>query len=373
VAPGTGTADALLRAPGDVLGRLRRDVERNALRARNGIKLVTGTDRPRSGLTPKDLVWERDRAKLYRYRSDRVAHHPPLLIVFSLVSRAYILDLAPGNSFVERLRDEGFDVFLLDWGAAEDRDAGNLLEDYAEGYMPAAIERVREVTGSDDVALVGYCFGGVLSLLAAAADPDLPLASLTTIACPVDFTKMGPMTEIMRRGDLPLDSMLDEDGNIAPSMLRQSFQMLKPTADLAKYAALLDGLWDDRLVNAHQLMTQWASDHVPFPGRTAAQCVEMLMRDNAFMTDTLRMRGRHVSLKDITVPYLNVVAERDHIVPIDAAAPALGLVGSADRHELRLDAGHIGLAVGRTAQKVTIPRIADFLRLRSRPVEKSHS
>ena len=89
------------------------------------------------------------------------------------------------------------------------------------------------------------------------------------------------------------------------------------------------------------------------------------------MTDPLRMGGRKVSLKDITVPFLNVVAERDHIVPTGAAAPALDLVGSPDKGELRLDAGHIGLAVGRTAQKVTIPKIADFLRLRSRPVEES--
>ena len=107
---------AVLRAPGEVLGRVRRDVERNALRARNGIKVVTGAGKPQSGLTPKDVVWQRDRAVMWRYRSDKVVHAPPLLIVFSLVSQSYILDLTPGNSFVEHLRDDGFDVYLVDWG-----------------------------------------------------------------------------------------------------------------------------------------------------------------------------------------------------------------------------------------------------------------
>jgi polyhydroxyalkanoate synthase subunit PhaC len=72
-----------------------------------------------------------------------------------------------------------------------------------------------------------------------------------------------------------------------------------------------------------------------------------------------------VSLADIRVPYLNVVAKRDHIVPLDTAAPAIDLVGSAEKDELQLDAGHIGLVVGRTASKVTIPTIIEFLAART--------
>lgn len=359
---------AVLRAPGDVVARLRRDVERNALRARNGIKMATGTGRPRSGLTPKDVVWEHDRAVVWRYRSDQVRHRPPLLIVFSLVSRSYILDLAPGNSFVERLRDEGFDVHLLDWGVPEDRDAGNGFEDYVERYLPSAIDAVRESSGCDEVALVGYCFGGVLSLLAAAADPDLPISSLTTIATPVDFTEMGLLAEVAGREELALEDLLGDDGNVPADVLRQAFRVLKPTSELAQYANLLDNLWNDKHVQAHQLMTAWTADHTPFPGRLAQQCVDMLVRDNGLLTDRLRVGGRRVHLSDITVPLLNVVAAKDHIVPPEAARAITDLVGSAQKDELLLQAGHIGLAVGRHAQQVTIPQIAEFLRAHSEPV-----
>src|SRR5215208_6869079 len=102
--------------PVDVLGRAQRDVERSLLRARNGLRYVRGTHRPKLGTTPKDVVWQRDKAQLWRYRGGPVRYAQPLLIVTSLVSRSYILDLLPGNSAVEFLLDHGFDVFMLDWG-----------------------------------------------------------------------------------------------------------------------------------------------------------------------------------------------------------------------------------------------------------------
>jgi polyhydroxyalkanoate synthase len=365
---GLDAAGAALRAPGEVVARVRRDVERNALRARNGIKVVAGVGRPQSGLTPRDVVWQRDRATMWRYRSDVVRHAPPLLIVFSLVSKSYVLDLTPGNSFIEHLRDDGFDVFLLDWGSPDERDAANGLEDYAERYLPDAIEAVCAATRSPDVGLVGYCFGGVLALLATAADPDLPLASLTTIATPVNYEKAWVLTEALTRGDLKIENVLDENGNVPTNVLYQYFRLLKPTQELAQYANLLDNLWDDRLVEMHQRMAGWAKDHVPFPGRVAQQAVDMLMGENAFMTDRLRLAGRPVSLSDIRTPYLNVVAMKDSVVPPTASLPALDLVGSPDKQQLLLEAGHIGQVVGRTAHKVTIPAISEFLRMRSRPV-----
>jgi polyhydroxyalkanoate synthase subunit PhaC len=103
-------------SPVSTLDRVRREIERNALRARNGIRLAAGVARPDLGQTPKDVVWREGRAELWRYRNDAVRVSPPLLIIYSLFNRSYILDLRPGNSFVERLLAAGFDVFLLDWG-----------------------------------------------------------------------------------------------------------------------------------------------------------------------------------------------------------------------------------------------------------------
>ncbi len=351
-----------------VLDRIRRDVERNSLRARNGIRLATGVGRVRVGQAPKDVVWRRGRCELWHYRSDRVRVGPPLLIVFSLISRSYILDLTPGNSFVEQLLEAGFDVYLLDWGEPDERDAANLLEDYVDDFLPAGIAEVRRRSGADEVSLLGYCFGGILALLHGAHHPRSPLRSLSVMATPVDFAAMGPTSALFTSGGLELDDVLDDDGNVPPDVVLQSFRTLRPTAEVSRYVTLWDQLWSDEYVAAYQAMTSWSDDHIPFPGAAARQTVDMLVRDNGLLTDRLVVGGDRVHLRDITVPFLTVLACRDHIVPEDAAGPLIDLVGSSDRHELRLDAGHIGLVVGRTAARTTIPTIIDFLRRRSEPI-----
>jgi polyhydroxyalkanoate synthase subunit PhaC len=356
---------ASLTNPVAVLDRIRHELERNALRTRNGIKLAVGTDRPGVGRTTKDVVWRGGRCELWHYRSDKVTVSPPLLIVFSLISRSYILDLTPGNSFVERLLDAGFDVYLLDWGVPDERDAQNRLEDYADGYLPAAIDRVRDLSGADQVNLLGYCFGGILTLLHAAHHPDSPLRSLTVMATPVDFSHMGPLGRVFAGGGLEVDSVLDSDGNVPPHIILQGFRSLTPTAEVSRYVNLWDKLWSDDYVAAYQAMTGWSTDHIPFPGAAARETVDMLLRQNGLVDDRLTIAGDQVHLADIRVPFLTVLAARDHIVPEPATAPLIDLVGSPDKHQLRLEAGHIGLVVGRTAAKTTIPTIIEFLRSRS--------
>lgn len=348
-----------------VLERVRREVERNRLRARNGIRMATGVGRPPVGQTPKDTVWRHGRCELWHYRNDNVRVSPPLLIVFSLVSRSYILDLTSGNSFIEHLLGAGFDVYMLDWGVPDERDAANRLEDYSDEYIPAAIERVREVSGTDEINLLGYCFGGVLTLLHAAHSPDSPLRSLTVMATPVDFGKLGPMGDALGASGLGVDAVLDDSGNVPAEVMLQSFRSLEPTAQVTSYVDLLEKMWSEDYVAAFQAMNGWATDHIPLPGGVARQLADMLMGENAMMTDRLVLGGDRVHLADIRLPLLNVISKRDHIVPPPCSAPLLDLVGSEDKHELRLDAGHVGLAVGRTAHKTTIPQLIEFLRLRS--------
>ncbi len=355
-----------LTEPADLVNRVRRDVGRNLLRARNGVKYVAGVDRPQVGQTPKDTVWRRDKAQLWRYRArpEGLETRTPVLIVMSLVSRSYILDLYPGSSFVQALRDAGFDPYVLDWGIPDERDAGNGLGTYVEELLPAAIEAVRETSGTDTVNLIGYCYGGVLTLLLGAARPDLPVSSLTTMATPVDFSGMGMFGRMFERGRLDPDDVIDETGNVPPEVIRNAFRVLKPTSDLNQYAMLWEKLWDSEQMEGFQVMAQWANDHIPFPGRAFKETVE-LMRDEALLNDGLRLEGRPVSLRDLHWPLLNVVATKDHIVPCAAALPLADLVGSEEKETLELPAGHVGLVMGRAAATTTLPRIFDWLRRHS--------
>jgi polyhydroxyalkanoate synthase len=346
---------------GDLLGRVRRDVERSILRSRNGLKLLSGVGRPEVGQSPKDVVWQSGKVQLWRYRSDQRTRRPPILFVHSLVSRSYVFDLAPGNSFIEFMLNRGFDVYLTNWGEPDELESKYTLETYCDGFLPDMVDEVRATSGHDEVTVFGYCLGGVLAVLYAAGHTHGPMVNLAVMATPVDFKQLGPMTSIFHVGSTDPADLLDETGNVPAEAVLNSFRLLAPTGDLSSYANLWQHLWNDDYVEAHQIMTRWVKDHIPFPGACMIQIAELFARDNALTTGRVPLGGRVVDLADITVPFANIIGENDTIVPADSTSILTGLVGSTDVEELRLRAGHAGLIVGRSAHTRHIPAMVDWL------------
>ena len=348
--------------PADLLGRLNRDVERSVLRARNGVRYVRGTHRPALGATPKDVVWKSGRAELWRYKGGDRRYGPPVVIVHSLVSRSYILDLRPGNSTVEYLTGAGLDVFMLDWGSPDERDADNDLERYVDWYLPRALAAARRASGQDEVTLIGYCLGGVIAALYAAGSEDANVRNLILMATPVDYSQMGAMVALLRDGRLEPDQLIDETGNVHADALYSGFYMLAPTSEVAQKATLLENLWSDEFVEGFQAMATWSRDHVPFPGAAFRQLVELLVRQNILMTGSIPLGTRRVDLVNAPGNILNAMAERDNVVPPSAAEPVMQLVGDpARREELRLPGGHVTFGTGRSAFKHTMPKLTSWI------------
>jgi polyhydroxyalkanoate synthase len=356
-----------LPRPGELIERIRRDASRSARRARNGVRHLTGIGRPAVARTPKDTVWAADKVQLWRYRSDQRSIATPLLFVHSLVSRSYVFDLAPGNSVVEAMLARGFDVYLVDWGVPDEVEASNTLETYVDGYLPDIVRAVTEVSGAPDVNLFGYCFGGLLALLYVAGHPGDPVRNLAVMATPVDFSRMGPMSSMLRSGHIDPVDLLDDTGNVPPEVVLNSFRLLAPTGDVSSYVNLWQHLWDDDYVLAHEVMTRWGRDHIPFPGACFLQVTDLFSRQDHLVSGRVPLGGRVVTLADITVPFLSIVAEHDHIVPPAGTGPLVDLVGSSDVEELRLPSGHVGVVIGRSAQRRNLPAMADWLERRSAP------
>ena len=262
------------------------------------MRYVRGTHAPKVGVTPKEVVWQRGKAQLWRYRNGPVRYGPPVLIVHSLVSRSYILDLRPGNSLVEHLTGAGLDVFLLDWGVPDELDADNDLERYVDFYLPRAVAAVRRESGSDEVTLAGYCLGGILAALYAAGHDDAAVRNLILMATPIDFDEMGAMVAFLREGRLTAEELVDDTGNVPADVLYSGFYMQAPTTEIAQKATLLENLWNDEFVEGFQTMAQWSRDHVPFPGALFRQLVEEFVRKNVLMTGSIRLGDRKVDLAE---------------------------------------------------------------------------
>ena len=339
--------------------------ERQMLRVRNGLAYLTGANRPTVAQSPRDLVWKRDKARLWRYRSEQRRYRPPVLIVHSLVSKSYVLDLLPNTSMVRYLVGEGFDVFLLDWMPPDPADAENTLETYVDDYIPGAIGALLKDAGAREVTLVGYCFGGILTLLVTAGHPELPVRNMMVMATPCDYREMGFMSNMFIEGRLEPDDVIDETGLVPARALDEGFEALKPTDRLVQQVNFLENLWNDEFVEGFLAVSQWARDQVPFPGAAFRQTVSLLIRQNALFAGVIPLGRTEVYLKDIRCPFLNAFAEQDGITPAASSEPLTRLVGSDDASELRLQSGHIGFVVGRQAAKIARPQIADWIRRRS--------
>ncbi len=362
--PAQPAADAASFDPGSALmapGLL----ERQWLRTRNGLAYLAGSDLAQ--------IWRRPHATrsggATRRGSGAIAPRngdtiTPVLIVHSLVSKSYILDLLPGASMIGSLLGEGFDVLLLDWEPADPGDADNTFETYVDGYIPEAIGAALDESGADDVTLIGYCFGGVLTLLLGAAHPELPIRNMMVMATPCDYREMGFMSNMLREQRLNADDVIDETGLVPARALDEGFT-LKPTEYVTQRVNFFENLWNDEFVEGFLAIATWAREQVPLPGGVFRQTVDVLIRQNALMNGVIPYGRGEIRLNDIRCPFLNALAEQDTITPVASSEPLTRLVGSRDATELRLESGHIGFVAGRQAAKVAQPQIVDWLRSHS--------
>lgn len=239
------------------------------------------------------------------------------------------------------------------------------LDDYVLDFIPTCVSRVLQETGEPDITVVGYCFGGVLSLLWASLNPGPPLKNLVTFTTPVNFKGMEMFQAWSDKRFFDVDRLVATFGNCPAEMLYTSFDMLRPGGRIAGNIRLWDNLWNDEYVKSFRMFDRWSSDMLPLAGRYFKETTEQLMWDNALYEGRMEIAGRKVDLADITVPFLHVVAEHDHIVPYEASKPLVQMIGSTDKQEVILKGGHVSLVAGGNAIKRLWPQLDGWLQERS--------
>jgi polyhydroxyalkanoate synthase len=322
------------------------------------------------GFSPSEIVYRENQIRLLRYESEKPPRYrTPLIFVFALVNRSYILDLKQGKSVVEHFVKRGFDVYLLDWGVPTDADRFRTLEDYVLGYMPNVVDYVRETTDSDKVSILGYCMGGTMSSMFTALYPER-VANLILLAAGIDFsTREGLLNLWTDERGFDVDKFVDIYGNCPAEFLQASFQMLKPVQNLIqKPLNFLERLDDPKFVEDFLAMEMWLNDNIPVPGEVFRKFVKDLYQQNLLTRGRLWLGNKRVDLSRITCPVLNLMAKNDDLVPPSQSLPFNDLVGSQDRKAIVFPAGHIGLAVGSKAQRDLWPQVCDWLGERSEKV-----
>ena len=321
--------------------------------------------------TPKEVIWTLNKAKLYRYIPvvpPEQRHPVPLVLVFALMNRPYILDLRPGNSFVEYMLKHGYDVYLVDWGAPGPEDKHLKLDDYVLDYLPRALRKVKAVSGSDTFSLLGWCIGAILTTCYAALRPDDGLRNLILLTAPLDFSnkEAGGFVSWVNDRYFDADKLVASFGNMPGEFLDYGAKALKPVENyIGNYLRLWDNLDNPKIVESWHAMNTWVNDLIPMAGGAYRQLINEFYRENRLMNSTLTLRGEHVDLSHVRANLLNVIADADHITPACQSETAMPKFGSEDKQVLKLHGGHIGLMAGSSAVKGTWPHIDAWLAARS--------
>ena len=339
----------------------RLEFERAMQRNIKGLSYFTSPD-PVLGASAKQTLISRGTLRLYHY-------HPlvedvfrvPVLLVMATTNRGYIFDMVPGQSFVEFLLRAGYDVYMVDWEAPRPEERALAMEDYVLDFLPACVAKVKETSGEPDLSVIGYCFGGVLSLLWAALHRDAGLKSLITFTTPVNFKGMEAFQAWSDQRFFNVDQVVDTFGNCPAEMLYSAFSMLRPGAQVAGNIRLWDNMWNDEFVKSYRMFDRWAVDMLPLAGEYFRQTTKQLMWDNALYEGRMTVGGQTVDLTRITEPFLHVTAEHDHIVPAAASAPLIDMIGSSDKEQVVLKGGHVSLVAGANAVRRLWPQLDRWL------------
>ena len=333
---------------------------------RHGLRSEYPLDTDPPPTTPYRVVFEGGKTKLRYYAPVGQPLSTPLLLVYSLVKRPYILDLMPRRSVVETLTNQGVPVYFIDWIPPTPDDTGRGFDAYLNGDLAAAIDVVRKREGVDRVSLLGYCFGGLLTTLYTALYPA-QVRNLVNFTLPLDMSvKELPFQSLMgRMSPAMTDLIVATYGNCPAWLMKAGFEGMAPLHHaFDKYVGLYRAKEQRGYVEMFELFERWMNSDVPMAGRIFKEMQEEVSRRNLVVKNRFQVNGRTVDLKAIECPVLNVIGEHDDVVHPKSSLPLVDLVGSPDAANLVFPTGHIGAAVSSGAQKRLWPQVGAWLRER---------
>jgi len=324
---------------------------------------------PEADHSPRELVFQDNKLSLYHYLSSTCESKniTPVLIVYALVNRPTILDLQKNRSAIAKMLESGLDVYLVDWGYPDKADSDVGLDDYINRQLHRCIETVCKARSIDHINLLGVCQGGVLTLCYSALHPEY-VKNLVLMVTPVDFqTENDQLSHWVRYIDI--DLMVDTLGNIPGNMLSDTLLALKPyKLQLKKYLDLIDSIdqFEDiqERISSFITMEQWIFDSPDLAGKMFREFITSCYQQNQLIKGELAIGDKHINLKKLAMPILNIYAQQDHIVPPDASRALKKLVNSDDYEEILVPGGHIGLFVREKSLSHVFPAICEWFQKR---------
>ncbi|HSD04534.1 MAG TPA: class III poly(R)-hydroxyalkanoic acid synthase subunit PhaC [Nitrosopumilaceae archaeon] len=328
-------------------------------------KMVPAPNEINLEMTPYDVAYAEDKVRLLHFNSPvQKQNQIPLVIAYALINRYHILDIQPHKSWVKNLLNQGFDIYMIDWGTPSHIDKYLSFDDYVNGYIENCVDFVRSETSVDKVSLQGYCTGGTLATVYTALHPDKVknlIATAPVIDGKRDTTVVGNLAK-----HVDVDKMVETIGNMPPEFMYYVFSVLKPFEQgIEKYINFFKNIEDKNYVDSFLRVEKWLSETPPIPGELFKQWIKDIYQDNLLIQDKMYVGGKLVSLKNIKMPIFTQVAVGDHLVSPECSMPLHYAVGSEDKTLRIYPTGHVGMIASSFSQKNVLPELGQWLKERS--------
>lgn len=299
-------------------------------------------------------------------------HRVPVLLIPPLGVYGWIYDLMAERSWVRFLNARGFEVYLVDWGDPSKENSDLCIETYVNQWHKNAVEEVHKHSGIDKISLVGYCMGGLLTLLYAGAHGHGNIQNIVTIASPIDFHKNHIQGKLLAALDkatknIPLKKLERDPSSfhVPGDVLAILFKMTNPLAGVVSYFDLVRNLSDREYLQAHLTTKEWFTNMADYPGATVQQLGLKFSLRNQLASGIIPLSDHTADFSRIDANYLGFAGDTDNIVSIPAAEKIMDLVSSQDKSFQVVPGGHAGVFAGGRAKQHTWSITADWLAERS--------
>jgi polyhydroxyalkanoate synthase len=344
----------ILKEIGDINRKLEKT--RDVLHSAGGIRV---------GSSPNEVVHEGELYRLLHYRPmvSKTAK-TPILVVYALINRSYILDLQPDKSWIRNLLSQGFDIYLIDWKTPTQLDKYVSFDDYVNNYIDDCVEFVRRKTSVVKITLHGYCMGATMSVIYCTLHQD-KVRNLVTIAPVIDSDQDTTVLANFSRY-LDADRLFNSIGNLPCEQLYALFSALKPFKQgVNKYFNLVENIDNDAFVQNFLRVEKWLYDTPPIAGETFRKWIIDIYQKNLLVANEMKIGNEIIDLSRIKIPILNIVAEEDHLVSPQCSAPLNDAVSSLDKRLMRFHTGHVGLIASSYSQNNVLPKVGQWIKARS--------
>jgi polyhydroxyalkanoate synthase len=319
----------------------------------------------RIGSTEFDVVYKEDKMRLLHFKPLTTKQvKTPLLIVYAIINRYHIFDIDPKKSWVKNLLEQGFDLYMIDWGTPTSLDKFLGFDDYVNRYLDNCVEFICNESDVKKISMQGYCTGGTLATVYSAKKKK-KIKNLVVTAPVIDGWKDTTVVSNLTKS-FDVDKFVDTIGNMPPEFMYYCFSILKPFEQgVEKYLKFMNNINNEKFIESFLKIEKWLDETPPIPGQLFKEWIKGIYQDNLLIQNKMFVGNKLVSLEKLDMPIFTQVAVGDHLVSPECSMPLHYAVSSTDKTLQLYPTGHVGMIASSFSQKKVLPELGQWLKERS--------